>query len=451
MRGKFLLAFVCLCLRLLAIGQPVDIGTSQATFICADMEGVKISGPSYLDEKFLLDSVFYYHPIPNSPSRVFNQQFNLFVIDDVHNFWVAGYNATGMLGNGSRESQSALAQHPFLPRLETLVLFSDGYSALAIDRELGRLFLWGFVNDELFWKDSVISENEYLEPLHIFKDLPPLKDVKVGNTHGLVLSTDGLVLGWGQATEGRLTSDYNGFIKRPRLLNFTGIREISTGWEHSLVLDSAGVAYAFGLNLYGECGINPDSIYFTSDPHKLPVENVKAVAAGRSLSYVLDDQGKVYAFGLGSFGGMGNGDSVVVNFNPNQVPFPEPIQQIVAKDLAMVAIGVSGNFYVLGLDNGRFGQNTTDARYYSPLLITPSCSSTAIHDHVISSILVYPNPSETGIFQIQGLPSNQYWEVYDALGNLVLRGNTRQINLRNASKGMYFFKSVGLSKKLFVQ
>lgn len=75
-------------------------------------------------------------------------------------------------------------------------------------------------------------------------------------------------------------------------------------------------------------------------------------------------------------------------------------------------------------------------------------SVTGIETQILNSrVTIYPNPSN-GIFYIQTKDQNPITiEVYNALGNIMLKTNNLIIDLTNQSKGLYFFRiSLGSSQ-----
>ncbi len=64
------------------------------------------------------------------------------------------------------------------------------------------------------------------------------------------------------------------------------------------------------------------------------------------------------------------------------------------------------------------------------------------------ALLVYPNPSNNGQFQLSHELS---WEVYSALGLLLTSGNSKLLDISNQSKGLYLLKTNNLTKKIVVQ
>ena len=101
-------------------------------------------------------------------------------------------------------------------------------------------------------------------------------------------------------------------------VNNEKVIHISSGDFHSLVLTESGKVYAFG---YGESGVLGDGDISNHDEgipklinadyfnDGLNNEKVIHISSGYDHSLVLTESGKVYAFGFGHFGRLGDDDT----------------------------------------------------------------------------------------------------------------------------------------------
>ena len=159
--------------------------------------------------------------------------------------------------------------------------------------------------------------------------------IAAGNYFSLALK-DGVVYAWGSGSNGRLgnghTSDQNTPVKvsdNGTIFTNSGVDAISAGEAHSLAIKD-GVVYAWGAGSEGRLGNG-----HTTDQNT-PVEvsggvmttnaGVTAISAGGSHSLAIKG-GEVYAWGAGSEGGLGNGDTTDQNM-PVKVMYRIDIQAI---------------------------------------------------------------------------------------------------------------------------
>lgn len=105
--------------------------------------------------------------------------------------------------------------------------------------------------------------------------------------------------------------NFDGFIQRSPLLfcQFKyGIRRIAVGIKHGLAIDENHKLYVWGDGTYGEMGEDPDEEGAMSElPKTIPFfekNNIRvtSVSAGYRHSIVVDVEGKIYSFGDNSKG-----------------------------------------------------------------------------------------------------------------------------------------------------
>ena len=87
------------------------------------------------------------------------------------------------------------------------------------------------------------------------------------------------------------------------------ITAISCGYDHTLVLSITGKVYAWGLNDNGQLGVGDDNERNTPTVMEMP-ENVffKQISCGYNHSLLLTTEGHIYSCGLNNCGQLGTGD-----------------------------------------------------------------------------------------------------------------------------------------------
>ncbi|MFV1882865.1 MAG: T9SS type A sorting domain-containing protein [Balneola sp.] len=181
-----------------------------------------------------------------------------------------------------------------------------------------------------------------------------ISDISIGYEHGLILADDGTVYGFGNGGNGRNGVGTQATVNTPRLINDTfttgkKITHLSAGVDHSIIIDSAGVAYSFGgrdVADFGNSTINYSlgrSFHRIADtPTELSHSNLSGktiveIAAGGKQSFLLTDQGEVFVFGEGLKGALGLVDSVDV-----YIPTKIDHANISGKKITKVATGWNG-------------------------------------------------------------------------------------------------------------
>jgi alpha-tubulin suppressor-like RCC1 family protein len=131
---------------------------------------------------------------------------------------------------------------------------------------------------------------------------------------------------------------------------------LSTTSEHGLGIDTAGAVWAWGENTYGALGRSPAELPSSIEPvrvGKLPDVRFLEVAAGEAWSAALTDDGRVFTWGWGASGQLGNGTTTgtdEANPDPVRVAFPDgrPVQSIQAGELFGAAHLTDGTVWTWG-------------------------------------------------------------------------------------------------------
>lgn len=148
--------------------------------------------------------------------------------------------------------------------------------------------------------------------------------ISAGYNFGLALSASGQLYAWGNNSWGQLgQGTSNGFIAAAVAVKAPGgaaplgnIVMAAAGGNHALALDSTGKVWSWGYSQNGELGdgashprVNssalPDAV--VSAAGTLQLSNVVSIAAGYSHSLALGDDGRVWIWGSGFRGNLGQG------------------------------------------------------------------------------------------------------------------------------------------------
>ncbi|MFJ2093618.1 RCC1-like domain-containing protein [Streptomyces sp. NPDC087901] len=136
------------------------------------------------------------------------------------------------------------------------------------------------------------------------------------------------VKSWGNNSMGQLGN--GGSTNQPvptTVPRLTNIKDIAAGGGHALALDTSGQVYSWGDNSYGQLGNNRTGDYRTVPDRVQGMPKVKQISAGCDFSLALLENGKVYAWGRGVYGQLGNGSRAVSSV-PRQVTGLENITEV---------------------------------------------------------------------------------------------------------------------------
>gem|GEM_PF-1470556 len=214
--------------------------------------------------------------------------------------------------------------------------------------------------------------------------------LSIGGAHTLMIKPDGALVAAGMQDAGRLANgataaaNVSSFLASYKSAGvvFPNAEEVSAGANHSLVLDSGKIPWAFGSNSSGQLGDN------TTTQRAYPVRILKSstagdylpacsqIAAGDRFSLALSQAGNVYAWGLKTDSRMGNGSTgtseqktaVLVTEITSSNPALSQIKGIAAgsafgfarKAHAFELAGGTGTLWAWGLNaNGQLGIGST--------------------------------------------------------------------------------------------
>ncbi|XP_019854073.1 PREDICTED: ultraviolet-B receptor UVR8-like [Amphimedon queenslandica] len=168
----------------------------------------------------------------------------------------------------------------------------------------------------------------------------PLRDVNVVHVacyenHSAVISEDGNLYTWGKA------GPFLGYMDdsvtkqtKPRLVDAlygTRIVQVACGRSHTLVIDEEGRVYSFGINKFGELGQGHDKAI--TKPTMVPnLVSICKVSCGRHHSAAIDEDGVLFMWGWGARGQLGQGE-------PKSLFSPTPVNGFNDQPLEDVSCG----------------------------------------------------------------------------------------------------------------
>lgn len=125
------------------------------------------------------------------------------------------------------------------------------------------------------------------------------------------------------------------------------IKSVHAGGNHSFILMENGDLYAFGNNILGQLGLGEEELY--SIPRKLDgFGPVRAVSAGDMHSLFLLKEGIVFSSGRNYLGQLGLGDREN-RLIPEQIPGLEEVKALSAGETHSLTLSESGEIFSFGL------------------------------------------------------------------------------------------------------
>jgi hypothetical protein len=205
------------------------------------------------------------------------------------------------------------------------------------DNKLGQLGLGDYINIHMT-----------LDPASMIPTLKNIVQISSGNSYSLCLDNQGRVWSFGYNLYGILGLGSNDkSINIPTLIpDLHNIIEIDAGYMHSLCLDDQGKVWGFGVNRNGQLGLGDDN--WRVIPNLIPnLDDIVQISAGCEHSLCLDKKGRVWSFGLNRDGqlGMGDHDNRMI---PTLIPSLENIVQIATGDHYSLCLDKNGQIWLFG-------------------------------------------------------------------------------------------------------
>jgi len=160
-------------------------------------------------------------------------------------------------------------------------------------------------------------------------------------------------------------------VKRPGGVGYlNGIKAISAGASHSLALKEDGTVWAWGNNDSGKLGDG------STENHHTPVQvigpggvgyltEIETISAGESHSMAICAENKIWAWGDGSYGCLGDGMRIdrfspVTVRNPEDNDYFSEAYSVSAGDISTIALKKDGSVWGWGFNAyGQLGDGTT--------------------------------------------------------------------------------------------
>jgi alpha-tubulin suppressor-like RCC1 family protein len=184
-------------------------------------------------------------------------------------------------------------------------------------REDGTVWAWGVGGNGELGTGTNVSQTNVLARIHGLSDVV---EVAGGYSNGYALEKDGTVWAWGVGADGQLGNGTNVSESNVpvRVKGLSGVVAVVGGYLGGYAVEKSGRLWAWGAGSGGVLG-NGTNVTESDVPVQVKdVSDVVAVAGGFSGACALEKNGTVWAWGAGESGQLGNG----TNVSESDVPFP---------------------------------------------------------------------------------------------------------------------------------
>lgn len=208
--------------------------------------------------------------------------------------------------------------------------------------------------------------------MFVFNSGETIIDVVAGQDHGIALTSEYRVFTWGRNDYGQLGNGLtvDSFIpiditSQFNLPSTDHVELIFTGHSQNFAVTSEGEIYAWGDNIFGQLGDGTTTnqltpVLITSQFSLSVGESIIQIQGGVWHSVALTNLGRVFTWGSGGHGQIGNGTFSSTQLTPLDITANfnlDPGDQIIKIESGFLhVIALSNNHEVFGWGNSQYGQ-----------------------------------------------------------------------------------------------
>lgn len=309
--------------------------------------------------------------------------------NDLAYCWGANAAYTNQLGNNTNVSSlvpTAVYAAGVLSG-KTIKSLSTGQSSTCSIASDDKAYCWGGNADNAL---GSTTPGQSLVPVSVYTSGSlsgkTIKSISSGISYSCAIASDDQLYCWGYNGSGQLgdgsttSKQYPGIIDNSNVLSGKTIKAVSAGDSSTCVIASDDKAYCWGGNYYGQLGdgTTNDSLspVAVSTSGLLSGKTIKTISVGRNYACAIASDNKIYCWGNGYFGTLGNNQNNEVNEMPVAVYTGgalsgKTVISISTFEFHMCAITSDSKVYCWGRNTeGQVGDNTTTDRSYPVAVYT---------------------------------------------------------------------------------
>jgi len=300
-------------------------------------------------------------PVGKSVSQIACGDSHTIVLMTDGTIYATGNNGSGQLGLGNTTQQTSLTLMNTVPVDKTPVEIACGGLHTVVRMSDGTVFSTGRnLNGQLGLGNT--TQQNSLTQINIPENKTP-SQIACGNTHTIVLMSDGTIFGTGNNSNGHLgTGNTTQQTSLTQMTNSTGKTptQIACGINHTIVLMSDGTIFGTGNNGQGSLGTGNTTqqtslTQMTNSTGKTPLQIISGVSSYHTIVRMTD--GTSFATGINNEGQLGVGNTTQQNsLTQMNIPAGKTISQFGCGDRHTVALMSDGTIFGAGTNsNGQLG------------------------------------------------------------------------------------------------
>ncbi|MDF2508056.1 MAG: hypothetical protein K0Q52_1915 [Microbacterium sp.] len=313
----------------------------------------------------------------------------LFYADQNGNLWGRGYNAAGIIGDGTTTNRTSAVAALTAPgaQLGNIVHIGTGtdqLSSVAVDATGG---VWATGDNELSGFGTAYTNTRYWQRVSNNYTMPAGALTAEVNPWGAVLMVlsngQAMVAGadsYGYSAQGSAVSAAAGSAGLLMLTApgtpIAGVTSGGLGWESSAVVTDDGRLFTAGTSAYGGSG----NFYLTQKTLPAGKTAAKVVVRQYRMLVIMTD-GSVYALGANTSSSQGTGSSAApgATLTPVIMPAGAVVTDVAMANDTTLFLLESGEVYFAGFnDTGGAGAGATGGTFSTPVRVPLAHTATKI-------------------------------------------------------------------------
>lgn len=284
-----------------------------------------------------------------------------------------GCNDQKALGRSGEETEPAPVEN--LDSVFIVDMACGDSCSVALSRQ-GLVYAWGTfrgTNGIFGFAPGIETQPvPYLIP-----DFKGITQISAGTNHILAMAKDGKIYSWGIGEQNQLgrkimTRNALGASLLPRPINFRPYRKTNKftavwcGGYHSVLVHESNALFSFGLNNYGQLGLDD------LEEHDSPLQmegideknGIVEVGGGEHYSLVLDSLGQVWVCGRNDSGQLGLDPTLFPEHSATPIKIPDlpAIKSISCGAAFSLAVTHTGDLWAWGYgEMGQLANESSDA------------------------------------------------------------------------------------------
>jgi alpha-tubulin suppressor-like RCC1 family protein len=259
-------------------------------------------------------------------TSIFSGAYHNVLLTSTGQAYAWGYNNCGQIGDGTiavdRLSAVSVDTTGVLKGKIITNIASGGFHTVALS-SVGQVYAWG-LNDQGQIGDGTNVTNR-LSPVSIATNGKVFSSVSAGAYYSMALSLSGQVYAWGNNNYGQIGDGTYGTnrlspvpVDVSGVLNGKRISAIGCGLYHATAVSSTGSVYTWGVNDQGQIG--DGSIIYRFSPvlvaGLLSGKIITNISCGGYHNTALSSAGQAYTWGNNNYGQIGDGTSGTNRLSP---------------------------------------------------------------------------------------------------------------------------------------